>query len=134
MPWLKLDPQAPIFSPEAGEKLRRRRQRAQRRTRVQPSQVVRGELRATRADERVRAPGEVYCVESYRRAIARACKKAGVEAWAPARLRHNAAERIRREFGLEAARCYLGHADIRTTQLYSSMDEAKAMSAALQVG
>jgi integrase len=133
-PWLKLDPQAPLFSPEVGEKLRRRRQRAQRRTRVQPSQVMRGELSAARSDERERAPGEVYCVESYRRAIARACKKAGVESWAPARLRHNAAERIRREFGVEVARCYLGHADIRATQLYSSMDEAKAMAAAAACG
>jgi integrase len=133
-PWLKLDPESPIFSPEVGEKLRRRRQQADRRTRVQPSQVMRAEMRAARADERERAPGEVYRVESYRRAIARACKKAGVEAWTPARLRHNAAERIRREFGVEVARCYLGHADIRTTQLYSSMDEAKAMDAAARVG
>jgi integrase len=126
-PWLKLDPEAPIFSPKLSERERRKRRREARKTRVQPSQVLRNELRAATADARKRPPGDVYNVQGYRCAIRRACKKAGVEEWAPARLRHNAAERIRREFGVEVARCYLGHADIRTTQLYSSMDEAKAM-------
>jgi integrase len=133
-PWLKLHPDAPLFSPEEGERKRYCAKRKTRKTRVQPSQVARGKSRAQNADERARAPGDVYTVAAYRRAIDRACIKAGVESWAPARLRHNAAERIRHEFGVEVARCYLGHSDIRTTQLYSSMDETKALDAAARVG
>jgi integrase len=133
-PWLKLDPDAPIFSPEVGERLRQKRRRKARKSRVQPSQVARQTERAAAADAREHPPGEVYRLDTYRCAVRRACKKAGVEPWSPAQLRHNAGERIRREFGLEVARCYLGHADIRTTQFYSSMDEAKAKDAAARVG
>jgi integrase len=133
-PWLRLDPEAAIFSPEVGERQRSKTRRRKRKTPVQPSQALRAELAAARADARGRAPGDVYTVGAYRRAIERACRKAGVTAWAPARLRHNAAERIRRDFGIEVARCYLGHSDIRTTQLYSSMDEAKATEAAKRLG
>jgi integrase len=89
---------------------------------VQPSQVKRAELSRARRAGRESAPGEVYSVAACRRAIARACECAGVETWAPAQLRHNAAEKMRREFGVEIARCVLGHADVRTTQLYSSFD------------
>ncbi len=133
-PWLKLAPSAPLFSPEQSERTRLRELRKARKTNVQPSQVARAAASVAHADERERAPGEVYTVDAYRRAIERACNRAGVDPWAPARLRHNAAERIRREFGVETARCYLGHSDIRTTQLYSSMDEAKALDAAARVG
>lgn len=133
-PLLQLDPQAPLFSPERWERERYATMRAARKTRVQPSQRRRALERAARARRRIRAAGTVYTVAAYRRAIERACTKAGIDAWAPARLRHNAAERMRREFGVETARCVLGHADIRTTQLYSSMDEAKAIEAAGKLG
>lgn len=133
-PWLKLAPDAPLFSPAEGEQRRHRDERARRKTKVQPSQLARAAASAARAGERECAPGEVYTIDAYRRAIARACRRAGVEAWAPARLRHNAAERVRRAFGVETARCYLGHSEIRTTQLYSSMDEAKALDAAARMG
>ncbi|MSR48349.1 MAG: site-specific integrase [Planctomycetes bacterium] len=131
-PWLKLSPNAALFSPEEAERRRFRAKRKQRKTKVPPSQLLRTQQRAEA--ERLHPPGEVYTVAAYRRAIERACKRAKVESWAPARLRHNAAERIRREFGVEVARCVLGHSDIRTTQLYSSMDEAKALDAAMRVG
>lgn len=133
-PWLKLHPDAPLFSPEDGERKRLRAQHAARKSKVQPSQRARAAASAAASHLRQRPPGEVYSVDTYRRAIERACKRASVESWAPARLRHNAAERIRRAFGVEVARCYLGHSDIRTTQLYSAMDEAKALDAAARVG
>jgi len=133
-PWLRLHGETPIFSPQEGERRRARGRRERRKTPVQPSQVARNEQRAAASDARARAPGNVYDIAAYRCAIRRACTKAGVDPWAPARLRHNAAERVRREFGVEVARCYLGHADIRTTQLYSAMDQAKAIDAAARVG
>ena len=133
-PWLRLDPEGSIFSPTESERQRANRRRRERKSRVQPSQQLRAELQAGRAEARARAPGEVYTVAAYRRAVDRACVEAKVTSWAPSRLRHNAAERIRREYGLETARCLLGHSDIRTTQYYSSMDEAKAAEAAARLG
>lgn len=133
-PWLKLAPEAPLFSPELSLRQQRRAARKARKTRVQPSQLARAAAADAATELRQRPPGAVYTVAAYRRAITRACDRAGVEPWAPARLRHNAAERIRRADGVETARCYLGHSNIRTTQLYSSMDEAKALDAAKRLG
>ncbi len=133
-PWLVLDPKVVIFSAERSEELRAGERRALRKTRVQPSQVARAELAKRRVGRRERAPGEVYTVAGYRRAIDRACKAGGVESFAPARLRHNAAERVRKAFGVEVARCVLGHADVRTTELYSSLDIGKAIEAAARLG
>jgi integrase len=71
-PWLKLAPDAPLFSPEVGERLRCRALRKSRKSKVQPSQVARAKERAARADERLRPLGEIYTVDAYRRAIERA--------------------------------------------------------------
>jgi integrase len=121
-----------VFSPKRGEQDRSRVRRSQRKSKVPPSQVVRGE--AAKRCKRAKPPGETYTVAAYRKAIHRACDMAGVERWSPNRLRHNAAERFRRKFGVEVARCVLGHSDIRTTQLYSEMDQAKAVAAAREIG
>ncbi|MHC4214196.1 MAG: tyrosine-type recombinase/integrase [Planctomycetota bacterium] len=56
-----------------------------------------------------RRPGQQYSQSSYRRAIRRACEKANIPYWHPHQLRHNAATRLRAEFGLEAAQLILGH-------------------------
>ena len=65
---------------------------------------------------------EHYTVASYRRAIARACKKAGVEKWSPHQLRHNRATSIRFEYGLDAARAVLGHRKLGMTDNYAEID------------
>lgn len=131
-PWLVLDSSARLFSPIKAERARNERRRAGRKTRVQPSQRRRTERAANR--RRKRAPGESYTVDGYRRAVHRACDRAGVPRWSPSRLRHNAAEKLRSEFGVETARCALGHADVRTTELYSSLDQAKATEAMGRIG
>lgn len=71
---------------------------------------------------------------AYRRAVARACRKAGVAHWHPNQLRHNAATRIRKSFGLDAAQAALGHAKADVTQVYAELDLAKATEVARQVG
>lgn len=58
---------------------------------------------------------ERYDVSSYRRAIAYACARAGVEAWNPNQLRHSSATEVRRVFGLEAAQAWLGHSSAKLT-------------------
>jgi integrase len=79
-------------------------------------------------------PGSRYTTSSYRRAIYRACDKAGVEQWGPNRLRHTAATEIRREHGLEAAQVILGHSTANVTQVYAERDTSKAIEIAREVG
>jgi integrase len=39
--------------------------------------------------------------------------------WHPHQLRHTAATRLRREFGLEAAQVILGHKTLKVTEIYA---------------
>jgi integrase len=78
--------------------------------------------------------GNCYTVDSYRRSIHYACKKAGVEVWSPNRLRHSAATEVRSKFGLDAASALLGHSDLAITVTYAELDAQKAKSVALEIG
>ncbi len=75
-----------------------------------------------------RRVGERWTREAYTRAINRACARAGVESWAPNRLRHAFATEVRRAFGVDAARAVLGHSTgAKITDRYSfeaAIDEA----------
>jgi len=77
---------------------------------------------------------ECYDTRGYRQVIQRACKKAGVEHWYPHQLRHTAATKIRREFGLDAARAVLGHKSVVITNEYAELDLEKAKNIAQIVG
>jgi integrase len=81
-----------------------------------------------------RPAGLRYTRDSYRRAIARACEKAGIEVWAPNRLRHLRATEIRSQFGLEASQTVLGHARCDVTELYAQRDELLAQEVATTIG
>ncbi len=81
-----------------------------------------------------RTLGKNYTVESYRRAIQRACDLAEVPRWHPHQLRHNAATFLRKEFGLDAARIILGHRSPAITDLYAELDHKKALEIMVQVG
>ena len=78
--------------------------------------------------------GECYGVPSYCRAVARACLSAGVAAWSPGQLRHNAASFLTAEFGIEIARIILGHQSIQTTYGYVLDDLTKAAEAMRKAG
>jgi integrase len=54
--------------------------------------------------------------------------------WSPNQLRHTAATRIRKEFGLEAAQVILGHAAADVTQVYAERDADKAREVVRQIG
>jgi integrase len=75
-----------------------------------------------------------YSRRSYRQAIVRACRRAGVAPWSPYDLRHAAASRFRREFGEEVARALLGHARLDTTAIYGELDAAAGDRAMLRIG
>ena len=81
-----------------------------------------------------RQPADRYAPASYRRAIARACKLAGVPEWHPHQLRHTTATDIRKRFGVEAARVVLGHRSPAVTELYAEIDRGKAEHVIAAVG
>jgi integrase len=118
-----------LFSPRETVAAWRAEQRRKRKTKVQPSQVC----RATPCPRR--RPGAHYTVGSYARAIYTACgQEPVIPAWSPYRLRHNAATRLRDQFGWEIARLILGHSTVQTTQIYVLDSWAKAGEAMQQTG
>ncbi len=54
--------------------------------------------------------------------------------WHPHQLRHNAATRLRREFGIEAARVVLAHRSVAVTEIYAERDGEQAMKIMERVG
>jgi integrase len=127
-PFLKPSTEAYLFSPKEAREERYRELRAKRKTPVQPSQVDRRKARPKRL------PRERYDPNSYREAVTDACVKASVPSWHPHQLRHNAATRLRREFGLEISRILLGHKSIIATQIYAEADRTAAMEVIAKVG
>lgn len=87
-----------------------------------------------------------YTTSSYGHSISRACKATwpapeGLDAeqtrqwharhrWTPHQLRHAAGQEIRIQFGLEHVAAVLGHADIETSKIYSTIRAAQAIEAA----
>ena len=123
------DSQSYLFSPVAAERERSETRRANRQTKLTPSQ------RARLAEpNRRRKPGECYTVTSYCRVIHKACEAAEIRVWTPNQLRHNAATALRRIYDIETVRTILGHATGFTTEVYAELDFAKAKSVIGKVG
>jgi integrase len=135
--YFTLDLSAFLFRPDESE-----RQRNEQRTAARQSPRWQSHGPAARRDrgeaERgappARAPGDRYTTQSYSRAIARACKSAGLPHWAPNQLRHAAATEVRMGFGLEAAQVVLGHAKADVTQIYAEMDADAARRVMAEIG
>jgi integrase len=137
-PMLPLDMMAYIFSPLESERIRHAEQRRCRQTPVPPSQAKRHPKKHPK-----RSPRDHYETHSYRRAIKRACELANrdlpedsplIPEWSPNQLRHNAATRLRKEFGVELVRIILGHATAFTTEIYAEADRQQAMDVMGRVG
>ncbi|MFO0964765.1 MAG: site-specific integrase [Gemmataceae bacterium] len=126
--YLKADLYAPLFSPSDGERSRYWSLRIKRKTPVQPSQRNRRKLQPKRKS------GDRYTVESYRRAITRAAKKANVPHWHPHQLRHTRATEIRRQFNIDAAKAVLGHRSAAITEVYAELDQALAVEVMAEIG
>lgn len=113
-----------LFSPKEAVQWWNAQKRADRKTKVQPSQQDRSNPNATKT------PRDCYDKFSYWRAISRACKKAGVPGWHPYQLRHLAGTLVREALGAEAAQALLGHSNLQMTQHYAKLSESKAIEAA----
>ena len=70
----------------------------------------------------------------YKQAIGRACKKCGIPSWAPNRLRHSGATKIREQASLDGAQVILGHSTIATTQIYAERNLNAALEIAAKIG
>jgi integrase len=128
-PYLSLSVTDYLFSPIRSEQARLARVRQRRRSPVTPSQARR------RPSGRRKAPlRDHYDAASYRRAIRRACKKAGIPNWHPNQLRHSRLTEIRKEYGLEAARTCAGHGDVATTQHYAEQNRTLALRVMAEIG
>ena len=124
-PFLKRELNACLFSPREAESDRKAAEAKGRRRPGQPESP-----RKT-----LRTVGERYTTDSYRRAIQRASETADVPAWSPNQLRHNAATRLRREYGIDVAQTILGHRlGSSVTEVYAEANSRKARQVVAQVG
>ncbi len=75
-----------------------------------------------------------YTPQAYSQCIRKVCENQGIPHWSPNQLRHNAATRLRKEFGIDVARAVLSHSSLSTTEIYAEIDLAKAVAAMERVG
>ncbi len=59
---------------------------------------------------------------------------AGAARWTPNMLRHSAGTRIRKRFGIDAARAVLGHTSTTMTEVYAERDRRAAIDIATAIG
>jgi integrase len=119
-PLLPLNVEAHVFSPARSEEERNKKRHQARKTPPWPSHLRRTEEKRSRNP--VRPPRDRYDVAAYRRAIRRACAKAGLPIWSPNQLRHLRGTEIRKGYGLEASQAVLGHKELSVTQVYAEAD------------
>jgi integrase len=150
--YLTLDTTAYLFSPRQAMAEFRARIRQKRKTVVQPSQQDR------RKKQPSRTPREHYTTMSYGKAIRHGvamankagacdackarkpavrcedCQAGALPSWHPHQLRHTAATKIRKEFGLDVARVVLGHRSPAITELYAELDTSRAAEVMQKLG
>jgi len=110
-----------LFSPTRSEQDRNTRRHQNRQSPMTPSQDRRKKRGRKRAPLR-----DHFDVASYRRAIRRACLKAGIPMWFPLQLSHARGTEVRKRFGLEATQAVLGHSELGVTQVYAEVDRDAA--------
>jgi integrase len=112
-----------VFSPCRSEAARCSQRRAGRQTPLWPSHT----RHQARKRRRSKAPlRDRYDVGTYRQAVQRACKRAGVPCWYPLQLRHARGTEVRKRYGLEASQAVLGHTELGVTQVYAEVDHDTA--------
>lgn len=139
-PWLREDDlQAFCFQPAEAVAAQRQARKSPGRSDADRARAARNKrAAATRARGGKaavpRPPADRYTPASVRRAIDRACKRAGLPHWHPHQLRHTAATELRREIGIEAARVVLGHRSASVAEIYAEADRGAAAAAMAALG
>lgn len=117
-----------VFSPRRSMAYRYRKIRAERKSKVQPSQV-------SRAKQKLRDRfSNSYNPKSYYRAVRFAAERAKVPHWFPHQLRHAVGTELRKAFGIEAARAVLGQQNLSVTEIYAQQDATQARQVMEQLG
>jgi len=124
-------PEQAVFSPQQAMEERYAERRANRKTKISPSQAARNAIRAANPKHRRR---EFYDEHSYGKAVLYAIKKGNkvlpeyqkIPHWFPYQLRHSASTDIELEYGIDASQAMLGHRTANTTKRYSHGQLAKA--------
>lgn len=75
-----------------------------------------------------------YTTGTYRNAVRRGAKKAGVPHWSPHLMRHSRGTLVRDKHGIEAAQAALGHVRLDATQIYAQKRLALARMVAETMG
>lgn len=148
--YLDRESDAPLFSPQESEQWRRQEASRNRKTPLSCGNRPGYSNRTRNGFKSRREIGAGYSTRSYGRAVRYACAKAfpipegssKEEArawrlswwWAPNRLRHTAATKLRREHGLEAAQVLLGHSTADVTQIYAEANQEKGKAIAARTG
>ena len=130
--WLRENPEEFLFQPREARVAKYAERRKGRQTPLWPSHVQH-QARKKKAQPQ-RAPRDHYDRHSYAQAIARACQRAGVPHWHPHQLKHVCGTDVRKKYGLEASRAYLGHTKLSTTEIYAEKDLALVARIALEMG
>jgi integrase len=118
-------PEAAVFSPREAMAEWHTERRANRKTKLSPSQQKREQQRAEKPA--ARQPGEFYNRSGYRNAILNAIKKGNkvlpvdqqIPHWTPYMLRHSASSAMEVEVDFEASQLLLDHATPNTTARYN---------------
>jgi len=132
-PWLRGVAQEDwVFSPIRAEMVRQDKRRINRKTTLYPSHVIR--LGTKKKTNPGRPKRDHYDSTTFRRAVQRLCISAKIPAWTPNRLRHNAATRFRKKYGIETACILLGHRKLNTTEIYAEPNTRRAREAAMNLG
>jgi integrase len=131
-PFMLRSDEAFLFNPREAEIESHAEQAALRKTPVQPSQQARHE-RALRNDGQ--HMNDHYATDSYGRAIARACRRAGLtakgRAWSPHRIRHAATTWMvtHTDGDLPSVAKAVGHSSTKTTERYTHLGRDQAAKA-----
>lgn len=75
-----------------------------------------------------------YSPTALARCIRRVCDVLEIPRWSPNRLRHNAANRLRKEYGLDVVQVILGHSHADVPQVYAEADVKRALAAMERAG
>ncbi|MDR0327724.1 MAG: hypothetical protein LBI05_05460 [Planctomycetaceae bacterium] len=117
-------PEAAVFSPRTAMAERNAEKRANRKTKISPSQAARAEERAANP---TRSYNEFYNRDSYRNAVEHAITKGNkilpdgekIPHWFPYLLRNSGVTAIELEYGLDKAQAQAGHTSADMTKRYS---------------
>ena len=123
-----------VFQPRTAMQERSAEKRANRKSKLTPSQIARDETQA----KKVTKYKEFYDKDSYRRAVEHAIIKANrqlpegekIPNWTPYQIRHTAATMLEMEADIEDAQILLDHESVDTTKRYTKkrLEKSKTLA------